>query len=173
MSEMSEAAKSVATLPAQPVQNVSPTRNVSGALSSALSETDSVMKSEATSVPTIVKGPLPGPGPRVVVHADGNSNERRLTSEEVLALNDTLDLTQFLLLLCHFHERKDELSKHETRQFLKPIWASAEVPRRKPLDLLKEVIVALYDEQIFPEDEFSRRAKMAISRKEVPKENEW
>ena len=33
--------------------------------------------------------------------------------------------------------------------------------------------MALYDEGIFPKDEFARRAQQAQSKREIPQENEW
>ncbi|CAD7968603.1 unnamed protein product [Amoebophrya sp. A120] len=43
-----------------------------------------------------------------------------------------------------------------------------------PLDhLLKPVLLSLYDEGIFPNDDFVRRAQVAVSKKEIPQTNEW
>ncbi|CAD7940449.1 unnamed protein product [Amoebophrya sp. A25] len=45
--------------------------------------------------------------------------------------------------------------------------------RAQTLEVLKDCVLALYDEGIFPADDFVRRAQVAVTRKEIPQPNEW
>lgn len=48
-----------------------------------------------------------------------------------------------------------------------------ETDQRRPLEVIKAMILALYDAGLFPKDDFMRRAQHSLNKRETPKENEY
>lgn len=77
------------------------------------------------------------------------------------------------MLLCTRREKLSEAEQVEKLGLFTDSWNLFDLGKKRAPEVFKDTLLLLYDEGIFPKDSFVRRAQLATSRKELPKETEW